>query len=77
LSNDKKRKDLLSVGRVLEDVVAVIPIMVIHVMAIALFCAAASDDRTGESSGSEKGSRKERSCETHVENVVRLMEDSC
>lgn len=68
---------LISVGRVLEDVVAVVHIMAIHVMVIALFCLAASDDRTGDSGGSEKGSREERSCETHVENVVGLMEDSC
>jgi len=68
---------LISLGRVLEDVGAVIHVMAVHIMTIALGCLAASDDRAGESGGSEKGSRKERSCETHVEDVDGLMEDSC
>jgi len=68
---------LISLGRVLEDVGAVIHIMAIHIMILALRCLAASDDRAGESGGSEKDSRKERSCEMHIDNVAGLMEDSC
>jgi hypothetical protein len=63
---------LVSLGRVLEDVGAVIHVMLIHIMIVALRCLAASDDRTGESGGSEKDSRKERSCEAHIEDVAGL-----
>ena len=38
---------------------------------------AASIDGAGKSGASEKESRKERSCETHIEGVAGLMEDSC
>ena len=69
-------KDLLSLVGVLEDVVAIIHIMAIHVMAVALGRVAASIDGAGEGGGSEKDSRNERSCETHIEDVARLMEDS-
>jgi hypothetical protein len=71
------RKDLLSVGRVLEDVGAVIHIILVHVMVSALRRLATSNDGAGEGGGSEKDSRKERSCETHIEDVAGLMEDSC
>lgn len=68
---------LLSLVRVLEDVAAIIHIMGIHVMAVAMGRPAASFDGPGEGGGSEKDSRKERSCEMHIDNVAGLMEDSC
>jgi hypothetical protein len=51
--------------------------MVIHVMVVALGCLATSIDGAGKSGGSEKGSREERSCETHIEDVDGLMEENC
>ena len=44
--------------------------MAVHIMIIALGRLAAGIDGAGEGSGSEKDSRKERSCETHIEDVA-------
>ncbi len=60
-------KNLLSLAGVLEDVGAVIHVMFIHIVIIAVMVLVAGDDGAGEGGGSEKGRRKERSCETHIE----------
>jgi len=67
---------IVTLVRVLEDVGAIIHIMGIHIMVVALRRLAASIDGAGEGGGSEKDSRKERSCETHIDDVAGLIEDS-
>ena len=74
---ESRKKNLLSVVGVLEDVVAVFHIMAVHVVVVALMCLAASIDGASEGSGSKKGSCKEGNCETHIEDVAGLMEESC